>query len=458
MQLRYFSLSILMMSCLQIFAQTGNVGIGTTTPVARLHVADSNVVFTGPLSVPSTTSFGPPVSGAGSRMMWYAQKAAFRVGNVDGNNWNMDSIGRYSFASGYNTKAKGELSTSIGEQTTATGPASLSTGRLTRSIGTASTSMGDNTSARGYASTSLGYFSSAGGFASTSIGLSTVARAYGCVAVGMYNDSIASSNTAFAINTDPIFIVGNGLNSSLRKNALLIRKDGKMGLNTNDPATRMHIVGDGLSGATSDKYHPNTSLIVEDNNTCYLQLMSPSTNASGILAGTEAASIRSCIIFNADSSMSIRAGGNNTHIFVGNNGFIGMGTAAPTQKLHVIGNILASGTITPSDIRYKKDIEQIDHPLEKIDEIRGVTYKLKTDEFPESGFTEEKQAGVIAQEVEAVLPEVVVTHKDGYKGVDYSKMVPLIIEGIKELKKQNEDLQKQNKSLQKRVEKLEKKK
>jgi hypothetical protein len=58
----------------------GNVGIGTTNPLARLQVADSNVLFTGPASVPlSTTSF-PPASGAGSRMMWYPQKAAFRVG------------------------------------------------------------------------------------------------------------------------------------------------------------------------------------------------------------------------------------------------------------------------------------------------------------------------------------------------------------------------------------------
>jgi hypothetical protein len=92
-------------------ANTGNVGIGTNTPLASLHVADSNVVFTGPSSVPFTTTFSPPVSGAGSRMMWYAAKGAFRVGSVSSTQWDKDSIGIYSFAAGNNTKALGYNST-----------------------------------------------------------------------------------------------------------------------------------------------------------------------------------------------------------------------------------------------------------------------------------------------------------------------------------------------------------
>ena len=63
--------------------QAQNVGIGTSSPIARLHVADSNVLFTGPASIPVTTTYYPPASGAGSRIMWYPQKAAFRVGFVD---------------------------------------------------------------------------------------------------------------------------------------------------------------------------------------------------------------------------------------------------------------------------------------------------------------------------------------------------------------------------------------
>jgi hypothetical protein len=63
-----------------------NVGIGTINPKARLHVADSSVVFsgTGLVSLPSND---PPISGPGKRMMWYADKAAFRTGYVQNTEW-----------------------------------------------------------------------------------------------------------------------------------------------------------------------------------------------------------------------------------------------------------------------------------------------------------------------------------------------------------------------------------
>jgi hypothetical protein len=63
------------------FSQTGKVGINTTTPQAMLHVNDSSVVFTGAATLP-TNPGNPPVSGVGARMMWYPDKAAFRVGGI----------------------------------------------------------------------------------------------------------------------------------------------------------------------------------------------------------------------------------------------------------------------------------------------------------------------------------------------------------------------------------------
>ena len=81
-------------ACQMLPAQ--RVGIGTTEPLARLHVADSNVVFTAEGDVPFSTTINPPVSGPGRRMMWYPEKAAFRVGQVDNDDWDRDNIGRYS--------------------------------------------------------------------------------------------------------------------------------------------------------------------------------------------------------------------------------------------------------------------------------------------------------------------------------------------------------------------------
>jgi hypothetical protein len=449
-------------------AQTGNVGIGTTTPLARLHVADSAVLFTGSNLVTETTPFNPPASGTGTRMMWYPQKAAFRAGGVQASQWNKNNIGIFSFAAGFNTIAIGKYSASMGDRTTASGEASTSMGGLTTASGDRSISMGFSTKAIGINAVSMGGTTTASGNSSVSMGTGTVARAYASVALGLFNDSVATADPTSSVATDPVFIIGNGSGFTTRRNAMTVLKNGNVGVNTISPAAKIHVV---RSTPSDGLVNTSAALILEDSTGSLLQFLSNSTYQSGIISATEKTTLRSGILFPGDSSIAFRSGGNNTKMTLEANGNVGIGTLTPTQKLHVIGNILASGTITPSDLRYKKDIEVIDHPLEKIDEIRGVTYKMKADEFPENGFTDEAQAGVIAQEVESVLPQVVVTDQNGYKAVDYSKMVPLLIEGIKELKKQTEELKKeseyhkimgqefkkQNESLQKRIENLERK-
>jgi hypothetical protein len=96
-------------------------------------------------------------------------------------------------------------------------------------------------------------------------------------------------------------------------------------------------------------------------------------------------------------------------------------------QLNVTGDVIA---FSSSDEQLKNNIEVIPSALEKINKIRGVKFEWK----PESNF-EGKDVGVIAQEIEKVLPEVVATRLDGYKAVRYEKLVPLLIEGIKELYK-----------------------
>lgn len=89
----------------------GRVGIGTATPQATFHLTDVGTF----LGDTSTVLFGNSLSGAGSKMIWHANKGAFRVGILSnpfgGYNynqfWDYDSIGYYSFAAGYNSRAKG---------------------------------------------------------------------------------------------------------------------------------------------------------------------------------------------------------------------------------------------------------------------------------------------------------------------------------------------------------------
>jgi len=98
---------------------------------------------------------------------------------------------------------------------------------------------------------------------------------------------------------------------------------------------------------------------------------------------------------------------------------------------YVNGTMTASGNVTAySDEKLKDNIEPIENPIEKVKGINGVTFNRNDIEG------NPRQTGVIAQEVETVLPEVVETDEKGIKTVSYGNMVGLLIEAIKE--QQNE--------------------
>lgn len=133
-------------------------------------------------------------------------------------------------------------------------------------------------------------------------------------------------------------------------------------------------------------------------------------------------------------------------------GNVGMGTTSPSQKLHVVGNICATGTIGAcSDARFKEHVETVAGALEKVEQLRGVTFDWKRDEFCDHQFAEGPQVGFIAQEVEKVLPQVVSTGSDGYKSVDYGRLTPVIVEAVKELKDENASLRAEVEELKKLV-------
>lgn len=97
----------------------------------------------------------------------------------------------------------------------------------------------------------------------------------------------------------------------------------------------------------------------------------------------------------------------------------------------IFGSLWANGTTYASDGRFKKNIEPLQESLEKVLQLQGVSYEMKTEEFPNQYFNAGQQVGLIAQEVEKIVPEVVSENPDGYKAIDYSKLVPLLIESIK---------------------------
>jgi hypothetical protein len=105
----------------------------------------------------------------------------------------------------------------------------------------------------------------------------------------------------------------------------------------------------------------------------------------------------------------------------------------------ILGSLWANGTTYASDERFKQNITAIASPLKKLLQLNGVEYEMKTKEFAKNYFTPGRQMGLIAQEVEKIIPEAV-NEKDGFKGVDYARLVPLLIEAIKEQDKKIEAL------------------
>lgn len=253
------------------YAYSQSVGIGTTTPdtSATLHVDLQNsmgrgFLVSGQYNYQSTV----PNLGAGSRMMFYPGKAAFRAGFIEGTEWNNANVGNYSIAMGYNTTASGPnstalgysstasayTSTAIGYATTASNSHAVAMGYATKATGTISTAMGMGTTssshyttamgsytiASGYGSTAMGAFSQATarysiaagykthakGEYSTTSGYENVAKGYASTVIGLYNDSLLTTDEENVHSDTPLFIVGNGTTNTQRSNALVVRKSG----------------------------------------------------------------------------------------------------------------------------------------------------------------------------------------------------------------------------------------
>ncbi|MBP7776314.1 MAG: tail fiber domain-containing protein [Acidobacteria bacterium] len=150
---------------------------------------------------------------------------------------------------------------------------------------------------------------------------------------------------------------------------------------------------------------------------------------------------------------------NVTRMIVQHDGNVAIGNVGVTggDRLHVYGDIRvgssqsdlgclknALGTqlagACSSDLRLKRDVSSFEPALDRVSRLRPVHFSWRTDAFPARGFGAARTYGLIAQEVETVLPELVTTGEDGFKRVDYSQLPLLAIQAIGELKRDNDAL------------------
>jgi hypothetical protein len=203
---------------------------------------------------------------------------------------------------------------------------------------------------------------------------------------------------------------------------MVISGTGNIGIGTTSPGARLHVKGAG---------YPASFGFFD-------------TDAGGQDAGLrfyEAGVAKSHLFHNAATNTLNLFGEGYTGISVNAVGAVGIGTASPNYALDVRGTIGNNATLYHSDRRWKSHIETLSNSLERIRMLRGVSFDWKRKEFDAMNFPEGKQIGLIAQEVEEIVPEVVSTAADGFKSVDYAKLVSLLIEAVKDQQQQIESEQ-----------------
>lgn len=123
-------------------------------------------------------------------------------------------------------------------------------------------------------------------------------------------------------------------------------------------------------------------------------------------------------------------------------GNVGIRTTTPgSYKLYVNGGMYASSYSSGSDKRWKKNIKPISNALSLVEKLQGVRFEWRTEEFKDKNFEKGGQVGLIAQDVEPVIPEIVKTDKDGYKAIAYEKLTAILVEAIKEQNQKIKELE-----------------
>jgi hypothetical protein len=286
-------------------AQTPNATIENGNDEVRLQTFyNGGLLAPGTIVVDGTETDSIPAEGAGTRLMWYPEKAAFRAGRVGAvagneNLWDASNVGVYSVAFGVDTEASGEESTAMGEETTASGEESTAMGDETTASDLAATAMGELTTASGDRSTAMGYETTASGQYSTAMGFSTVASGGTSTAMGYETTASGDRSTAMGLETtasarqstamgdettaatsssltigrynsantsddNSLFVAGNGSFNN-RSDAMVLKKSGDLAVGPSDPSVRFEVTKDKSNQGVADNPTGNIALIRNTN-------------------------------------------------------------------------------------------------------------------------------------------------------------------------------------------------
>lgn len=246
--------------------------------------------------------------------------------------------------------------------------------------------------------------------------------------VGVYGYNNASTGTTCGVR--------GGVNSSSGFSGYFqggkFHVNGRVGLGTTEPAAGLHLKGSG---------YPES----------FMYLEAPATKDAGfrLYEGTT----EKWHIFNnaASGGLTINNNAYSIAIFAKqSNAYVGLGTTAPTQKLHVVGNAYKTegGTswATSSDLRLKTVLGGYDKGLEAITALKAVRFVYNAGN-PRQLVAGMEQVGFVAQEVQKVFPEAVTRAEDGYLDFNIHAINVALVNAVSELKAENDRLKAQNATL-----------
>ena len=450
-----------------------NVNLGTTQLLSvpySLHAAeakkwidDEPVVQTGTVG---SGALLPDVSN-GSTLIWYPKNAAFRVGRNIGFKWNRTTMGLGSFATGLGTLATGDYSASFGTGTEATGDNSFASGNISKASGVNSVAMVGGLSS-GFNSATIGNLAEATSNNSFAIGYASKATA---------NESIAIGNIAESSGQDAVAL---GHNSKATATNAMAFGDGSEATGQNSVSfgnstasgLRSFAVGEGalakaVGGITIGTYNnsgdfPGAQPAATDR---LFQVghgtSADRSNAITVLrngnVGIGDAAVNPDYIMDFGGRPRVRHNGATAGIHFNNSqnqedGFVGMknddqiGFYCNNQWQFWVDNNASyshGNVLQVSDKRLKTNITPFSQSsLQSLSNLKGYHYN-----WLDPKRTQNKQTGLIAQEVEKYFPLLVNTDKDGYKAVNYIGLIPHLIEAVKELDKKTEEISELKKEL-----------
>jgi hypothetical protein len=224
---------------------------------------------------------------------------------------------------------------------------------------------------------------------------------------------------------------------------------GNVGIGTSSPANLLDIAQANNGGVTEARVKNNTT---SGSSFAILSVETGSTNALFQLQqedGTYPAAIFTAgagdvngMLFNAQATGApVVFQSATSEVMRAVSGRVGILTTSPSYPLHVNGTAYATGAAGAlSDARHKKKIEPLLFGLAEVEQLKPVTFEWKDPQKNDIGM-KGQQIGFIAQDVERVLPSVVITedNKEGTKDLKYTELIPVLAKAIQQLKSANDD-------------------